>query len=55
MLEHLCHYLGNDVIIGNNGSHVVTHVGDTYIDNCSTKIKLKDFLLSGFGRKPFVY
>lgn len=46
MLENLCNYFGtNVVIIGDNNSHAITHVGDTYIDYDTTRIKLWDVLL----------
>lgn len=47
MLENLCPYLCNDnVIIGDDDSHAITYVCNTYIDSSFTKIKLKNFLLA---------
>lgn len=46
MLETPHCYVGTNAIIIRNGSfHAITHVGDTYINNGTTKIKLRDMLL----------
>lgn len=46
MLKKLRRYLGNDVVIvGVDNSHTSTHIGHTYIDNGTNKIKLRDVLL----------
>lgn len=46
MLKNLCQYFGpNVVIVGNSSTYAITHVGNTYINNCTNKIKLCNILL----------
>lgn len=46
MLKSLHQYFGHDVVIvGDCSSLAVTHIGDAYIDNGTTRIKLCDVLL----------
>lgn len=47
MLQNLCRYLGtNAIIIDDNSTYAIIHVGDTYINNGTTGIKLQDVLLA---------
>lgn len=57
MLENLLCYFGiYDVIIGDGSSHAITHVDDTYINNSTIRIKLRNVLLVlALAKKYFIY
>lgn len=54
MHKNLCNYFGIDaIIIGDNCSHTITYVGDTYINNSTTRIKLWVVFLV-LGKKYYI-